>query len=63
MAPLSTNQRVQCPSSPSPESSRPLEGLRVVECGQFIASGWAGALLSYFGAEVIKIEPLGGDGI
>jgi crotonobetainyl-CoA:carnitine CoA-transferase CaiB-like acyl-CoA transferase len=39
--------------------SRPLEGLTVVEMGQLIAGPFAGCLLGYFGAEVIKIEPPG----
>lgn len=39
----------------------PLDGVRVLELGQLVAGPWAGTLLSYFGAEVIKIEPLSGD--
>ncbi len=38
---------------------RPLEGVRVVEMGQLIAGPFAGCMLAYFGAEVIKIEPPG----
>ena len=42
--------------------TRPLEGIRVLEMGQLIAGPFAGCLLGYFGAEVIKIEsPGGGD--
>ncbi len=33
-----------------------LSGIRVVEMGQLIAGPFAGSLLAYFGAEVIKIE-------
>ena len=40
---------------------RPLEGMRVIELGQLLAGPFAGTLLAYFGAEVIKIEPPGGD--
>lgn len=40
---------------------RPLDGIRVLEVGQLLAGPFAGCLLGYFGAEVIKIEPLGGD--
>ncbi|MGI9293165.1 MAG: CaiB/BaiF CoA transferase family protein, partial [Pseudomonadales bacterium] len=43
--------------------SRPLAGIRVIEVGQLLAGPFAGALLAYFGAEVIKIEPPGGDPI
>jgi len=38
---------------------RPLEGIRVIELGQLIAGPFAGCMLGYFGAEVIKIEPPG----
>lgn len=40
-------------------SERPLSGLRVVEFGQILAGPFAGALLGYFGAEVLKVEPPG----
>lgn len=40
-----------------------LEGIRVIELGQLLAGPFAGTLLSYFGAEVIKVEPPGGDPI
>ncbi|CAI5746715.1 unnamed protein product [Peronospora destructor] len=39
----------------------PLQGIRVVECGHLIAGPFAGTILSYFGADVIKVEPLTGD--
>jgi crotonobetainyl-CoA:carnitine CoA-transferase CaiB-like acyl-CoA transferase len=43
---------------------RPLAGMRVIEVGQLLAGPFAGTLLGYFGAEVIKIEPPeGGDPI
>lgn len=38
---------------------RPLEGVRVLELGQLLAGPFAGTLLAYFGAEVIKVEPPG----
>lgn len=42
----------------------PLEGYRVIELGQLLAGPFAGCMLGYFGAEVIKIEPpAGGDPI
>lgn len=37
----------------------PLEGYRVIELGQLLAGPFAGCMLGYFGAEVIKIEPPG----
>ncbi|MGI9333749.1 MAG: CaiB/BaiF CoA transferase family protein [Gammaproteobacteria bacterium] len=39
--------------------TRPLEGIRVLELGQLIAGPFAGSLLAYFGAEVIKVETPG----
>ena len=40
----------------------PLSGIRVLELGQLLAGPYAGSLLAYFGAEVIKVEsPAGGD--
>lgn len=41
----------------------PLSGIRVIELGQLLAGPFTGTLLSYFGAEVIKVEPPGGDPI
>ena len=43
--------------------SKPLDGLRVIELGQLLAGPFAGCMLGYFGAEVIKVEPPGGDPI
>ncbi len=40
-----------------------LNGIRVIELGQLLAGPFAGTMLSYFGAEVIKVEPPGGDPI
>src|SRR6187402_1669447 len=42
---------------------RPLDGIRVIEIGQLLAGPFAGWMLAYFGAEVIKIEPPEGDPI
>ncbi len=43
--------------------TRPLTGLRVLELGQLLAGPFCGSILAYFGAEVIKVEPPGGDPI
>ncbi len=41
---------------------RPLDGVRILELGQLMAGPFAGTLLGYYGAEVIKVEaPGGGD--
>jgi crotonobetainyl-CoA:carnitine CoA-transferase CaiB-like acyl-CoA transferase len=41
--------------------ARPLDGVRVLEVGQLMAGPWAGAILAYFGADVVKVEPPEGD--
>ncbi|MAJ86891.1 MAG: CoA transferase [Cellvibrionales bacterium TMED148] len=43
--------------------NKPLAGIRVIELGQLLAGPFAGCMLGYFGAEVIKVEPPGGDPI
>jgi crotonobetainyl-CoA:carnitine CoA-transferase CaiB-like acyl-CoA transferase len=48
---LMTAEKTQLP--------RPLDGVRVLEMGQLIAGPFAGCMLSYFGAEVVKIESPG----
>ena len=52
------------PSSPlgaSPLDSGPLQGKRVIELGTMVAAPFAAHILAGLGAEVIKIEPPGGD--
>jgi crotonobetainyl-CoA:carnitine CoA-transferase CaiB-like acyl-CoA transferase len=39
------------------QKRRPLDGIRIIELGQLLAGPFAGCMLAYFGAEVIKIEP------
>jgi crotonobetainyl-CoA:carnitine CoA-transferase CaiB-like acyl-CoA transferase len=46
------------------ESERPqgaLEGLRVVELGEFVSAPYGGKVLADLGAEVVKVEPPEGD--
>ena len=42
--------------------SAPLAGLRVLEVAQFAAGPFPALLLADFGADVVKVEPPGGDG-
>lgn len=39
----------------------PLAGIRVVEVAGLVAGPWAGKLLGDYGADVVKVEPPGGD--
>lgn len=45
----------------SPTAARPLDGLRIVEVSSFVASPLAGLTLAQLGAEVIRVDPLGGN--
>ncbi len=40
---------------------RPLDGVRVIECANYVAGPAIGALMADLGADVIKVEPPGGD--
>ena len=40
---------------------QPLSGLRVLELGTFVSAPFCGKLFAGYGAEVIKVEPPGGD--
>ncbi len=43
-------------------TTRPLDGVRVVDVGNFLAGPYAASILGEFGAEVIKVEhPIAGD--
>src|SRR5437763_14357170 len=42
--------------------TQPLAGLKVLEVAQFAAGPFPALLLADFGADVVKVEPPGGDG-
>ncbi|MHB8576603.1 MAG: CaiB/BaiF CoA transferase family protein, partial [Dehalococcoidia bacterium] len=42
-------------------AGRALSGLRVLECGNFVAAPYAATLLGHLGADVVKLEPPDGD--
>lgn len=48
------------PDAPVP--GQPLRGIRVIDLGQYIAGPGAAMVLCELGADVIKVEPPGGDG-
>ena len=49
------------PTNHNPDPKAPLAGYRVLELGSTVAGPFCGRLLADFGAEVIKVEPPGGD--
>lgn len=53
--------RTPDPGSGAPDRPGPLAGVTVLDLGAIIAGPYAGSLLGELGAEVIKVEPLGGD--
>ena len=44
-----------------PSSKGPLTGVKVLNIGTAIAGPWAGTLLGYLGADVIKVERPAGE--
>ena len=44
----------------SADSNRPLSGVRIVEMSSFVAVPLAGMTLAQLGAEVVRVDPLGG---
>jgi 2-methylfumaryl-CoA isomerase len=43
-----------------PSAARPLAGVRIVEISSFVAVPLAGMTLGQFGAEVVRVDPVGG---
>ena len=43
--------------------TRPLDGVRVLDLGQIYQGGYCGLLLSYMGADVVKVEPPWGENV
>ena len=58
-----TGQGATDPAPPeaSPEQARPLDGLRVVEFSHMVMGPATGVILADLGADVLKVEPPGGD--
>jgi crotonobetainyl-CoA:carnitine CoA-transferase CaiB-like acyl-CoA transferase len=60
-SPRTVNYTMRVGNAIRKQQARPLEGIRLVELGAHTAGPLAGRLLSLLGAEVIKVEPPGGD--
>jgi crotonobetainyl-CoA:carnitine CoA-transferase CaiB-like acyl-CoA transferase len=50
-------------SAPRPESRGPLDGLRLIDFGQYLAGPFGPMILGDLGMDVIKVEPVTGDGM
>lgn len=48
-------------SKPAPSGRGALDGIRVLDLGAMLAGPYAGMLLAELGADVVKVEPLGGE--
>ncbi|MGW3398801.1 CoA transferase [Streptomyces hydrogenans] len=59
-APLAPPARVTA-TAPAGDASRPLAGVRVVESARRVQGPMAGHVLRMLGAEVVRVEPPGGD--
>ena len=44
----------------APNAARPLAGVRIVEISSFVAVPLAGMTLGQLGAEVVRVDPIGG---
>src|SRR3979409_1377979 len=44
----------------TPKPTRPLAGVRIVEISSFVAVPLAGMTLAQLGAEVVRVDPIGG---
>lgn len=59
-APGSAKTTHEAEADPPASSSRPLAGLHVVECASFVAGPTGGMTLAQLGADVVRVDPLGG---
>ncbi len=47
-------------STDIPDPTRPLAGVRIIEISSFVAVPLAGMTLGQLGAEVVRVDPIGG---
>jgi 2-methylfumaryl-CoA isomerase len=47
-------------AKPTPDPTRPLAGIRIIEISSFVAVPLAGMTLAQLGAEVVRVDPVGG---
>src|SRR5579862_881478 len=59
--PQGTMPQGTMPQGTMPQGTMPLSGYRVLQIGSAVGADYCGKLFADFGADVIKLEPAGGD--
>jgi len=57
---MAVQMEVKLSTSRNDATNRPLEGLRIIEVSSFVAAPLGGMTLAQLGADVIRIDPIGG---
>jgi 2-methylfumaryl-CoA isomerase len=58
--PSGADYRERVTTTESPDAARPLAGVRIIEISSFVAVPLAGMTLAQLGADVVRVDPVGG---